>query len=325
MRELSVAEGNSEVGTLRIAEAIMPAMAQMTMPLSKEYTLEIMDLDSAEAKVTVDGRSLKNVSKRGKLKSQSSPWSFDIDSLNRATLTIGSFSWGKDGTYFKFLNKSFKAIDAANCEVLVIDIRDNTGGSSERMEAVFDHIQLQPINVPTNIIAKQSELSKDRYARTFRGLSRFVLKTFMKGNEDVRNYIAMAEMEIGNSDTLFYKHRREPSKHRFKGEVYVLMNGRTGSAAANFAAAFKKHELGTLVGEPCLGPMSGTWGNAVDYTLPKSKVRIHISSIRFNVDNTFSRDPISVQPDHFIETSRRDLIDGVDTVKEFALQLSQDQ
>ena len=95
-------------------------------------------------------------------------------------------------------------------------------------------------------------------------------------------------------------------KHRFKGKNFLLMNGSSGSASVNLASGFKSQKMGQIIGEPCLGPMSGTWGNPAVYKLPNTGILVYISTIRFNANNKFEVDPSPIKPDIQVEYTRVD-------------------
>jgi C-terminal processing protease CtpA/Prc len=99
------------------------------------------------------------------------------------------------------------------------------------------------------------------------------------------------------------------------------MNGLTASAAVDFTSAFKKRKRGVLVGRQCLGPITGTWGNPASFTLPKTGLRVSISTIRYNYDNTFRYERAGILPDHYVERSAQDVHADRDSPVDFVINL----
>jgi C-terminal processing protease CtpA/Prc len=148
-------------------------------------------------------------------------------------------------------------------------------------------------------------------------LNLWALRAFFKRNPDVRNYLKMMDLPLGESDTIYYAQSEPFPKHKFKGQVYLLIDGRSGSASVNLASGFKANKLGTMCGESCLGPLSGTWGNPAGFRLPNSGLNVYISTIRFNANDEFGTDPSPINPDIEIDFTPADIAEGVDPVLEF--------
>lgn len=313
VHSLSILEGNSSNGRLRISESIFPTLANHIVDLNATNSVEYL-ADGDKTSQTIEYPALLIAELKDLLKQsrKKNPVQFEIDSLNIGILKIASFSRGSDTKYWRSIRKAFAKCMRSDCRKLVIDLRGNTGGSSERMEALFRYLETKPSNVPANIIARQSQLSMDRNDATFKGFSKWMLTHFFKKNEDVQNYLGMVNLEPGAVDTVYYTHKAEPEKHRFRGDLFLLVDGLTGSASVNFASKFKEKELGVLIGEPCLGPSGGTWGNPAAFRLPKSKISINVSTIRFNTTNTFNSSPDPVSPHHFVRISVKDLVEQRD-------------
>jgi C-terminal processing protease CtpA/Prc len=95
------------------------------------------------------------------------------------------------------------------------------------------------------------------------------------------------------------------------------MNGLSGSGSVVFSGIFAKKQWGEILGEPCLGPVTGTWGNPVPVQLENTGVAVFIASMRFNVDNTFTVDPKPVKPTVFIYETPLDLYEERDASIEY--------
>jgi len=69
--------------------------------------------------------------------------------------------------------------------------------------------------------------------------------------------------------------KRIKNKKSFNGTVYLLARGRTFSAATYFAALFKNHKRGKIVGEQIGGSHHNiTGGKIIEYMLPNTKINV---------------------------------------------------
>jgi hypothetical protein len=327
-KSMSMVEGFAATGQERITDAIFITTLGWFIDIIEVNTLCLAVPGRGEiVEVEIKGFSQKefnDLKKNNKAKNRAYELNFQPE-VDLAVIKIKSFSWKGARKYDKFLRQSFKEIHKKGIENIAIDIRNNTGGNSDRMEMLFGYLTPNPPAIPANIIAKQSETSYNHIHKHYKGIKKFVISHLYKKNEDAKNYRIMAELPLGTTDTLYYSKGAYPSKnHLFKGKQYLMMNGRSGSASVNFAAVFKRLELGTIVGEPCLGPSSGTWGNAAAAELAHSKIKLYLSTIRYNTDNQFLTDPNPVLPDVLIQPSAKDLLNDCDPVLDYLIsQLSQ--
>jgi len=335
--EYAVTEGNSIHGERRIRDgifnAILPTYLQIDsiceicfIPPGSTDTLcanySAMTRDEIKAMRKQENKDLKG---NRFIKKHGAVYKFEIiDSLDLGILRIGSFTYGKGSTYQKFLKKSFKQAKKEKLEHLVIDLRDNTGGKSNRAELLLSYLAPGKINLPANIIAKQSPTAQERNNKSFKGFNKFMLNHVMRKNEEVENYLSMIHLPNGEVDTLYYREPHSTSKWKYGGELFLWMNGRSASASVNTAACFRREGLGLILGEPCLGPETGTWGNPSQIKLPNTGLAINLSTIRFNADNSFRTILEPVQPDIWIDWTPQDLQLEEDPFRKSILNLLKD-
>ena len=74
----------------------------------------------------------------------------------------------------------------------------------------------------------------------------------------------------------------QPDSNNYKNNLYVLINGATGSAASIFATLIRVNRKDAVfVGEECGGDMEGpVSGSGSDITLPNTKIRVDIPWIK---------------------------------------------
>ncbi|MGL1893954.1 MAG: S41 family peptidase [Spirochaetaceae bacterium] len=119
-----------------------------------------------------------------------------------------------------------------------------------------------------------------------------------------------------------------PSNHRFKGNVYILTNGLTGSAAVKLSSYFKYFNRGKIVGQEGCGNFYTM--NGLDF----ARIRLGETGIELNIpliatrsgfikqeDIPFNR---GVIPDYYIVDSIEDVLSGNDEILNFTLKLIKD-
>ena len=145
---------------------------------------------------------------------------------------------------------------------------------------------------------------------------------FFAKNEDVQSFRHFADLPIGAIDTVFFTNpTRQLNSSVYNGKCYVLINGLTASAAVDFTNAFKQRRRGEIVGQQCLGPVTGTWGNPASFTLEKSRLRVSIATIRYNYDDSFRYERNAIMPDHWVDCTPEDINQKTDSQLEFVINL----
>lgn len=239
-----------------------------------------------------------------------------------AVLKLGTFSPPSSRKLKKHLKSTFKKVNEEGYKNLVVDLRGNGGGSSSWVEYFYAYFDSTGYNTPNNVISKNSELAMKRG----KGITNPVVKAFVwlfyRHDEDIQSFKRFREMPIGSLDTVYFKDKVIHKKELvFNGNAYLMIDGMSASASVDFTNTFHRNKRGPIVGEPCLGPISGTWGNPARYTMPNSKLNVTISTIRYNYDNTFIYVQQAIQPDYWVKKTAEDLHSDRDTQLEFVKTL----
>ncbi|MBR5114826.1 MAG: hypothetical protein IK101_05970 [Oscillospiraceae bacterium] len=149
----------------------------------------------------------------------------------------------------------FKQTNAAGCDSIIVDLRSNGGGSS---------------------------LCADEFIRYL----------------DADGYYGWpSHVRIGN---ILIKNKKGFTRNKklgagFSGDLYVLTDTRTFSAAMDFAMLIEDNGLGTLIGE-APGNLPDSYGDTLSFTAPNSGLRFSVSYKRwFRIDETKAGRPI--EPD----------------------------
>jgi C-terminal processing protease CtpA/Prc len=238
-------------------------------------------------------------------------------SLNEENQTaILSIKWFQNdvlqsnGEQFKpFIDSAFMEINKANIKNLVIDIRNNGGGESENASYLYAYLTDKPFRFLYGMETSQ---------KTYENEKKDVRYTFIKDTGKYRS----ADSSVKSSQ-FFGLNIQRPKPNNFAGNLYVLIDGLTTSAAPQFASLIKLNKRGRLIGEEVPGALHGGCGRSYSYfLLPNTELLTMISHYRLYMTSPGSKTKdICVAPDYKTTVTISDLLKGVDKDMEFALKL----
>ncbi len=171
--------------------------------------------------------------------------------------------FGNSRSYYQLVDQCFEALQAADVQKLIIDIRDNPGGDTSLADYLFQYISPGSYSLYEQTSINYSKLSR-RYYRNY-GWRKPYLLPFL---------ITMApywkakgeKSEAARLMSVYFKDEK-----RFRGEVYLVTSHYCYSAADDFARVFKRYNMGTVVGQET-GGMKESYGDVLVFKLPHSKI-----------------------------------------------------
>ena len=192
--------------------------------------------------------------------------------LSTAFLEVNTFT--KGNKLRGFFRRSFRRLRREHIHNLVVDMRNNGGGSVVLSNLLTRYIADKPFKIADSLYALKRRSHFGRYEQDY-FLNRLFL-LFMTHKRDDGHY----------HFTLFEQKYFKPKKaNHFDGTVYILTGGNTFSAAALFTKALAPQANVTVVGEETGG---GAYGNTAwlipDITLPKTGVRFRLPLFRLVID-----------------------------------------
>ncbi len=228
-----------------------------------------------------------------------------------ATLTVNSFSGGKQK---KFYRKTFKKIKAIGCKNIIIDVRNNGGGIIGNSSLLSRYIINTPRKVADSIFAVRQFSKHNKYIknRVWYGLS-MIFVTHKKN--DGRYHFGY-----------FERHKDKPKRNNhFDGKVVVISGGYSFSATTLFLHAIQGQKNVTTVGETTGG---GAYGNSAvyipDITLPYTKLRVRLPVFRLVMDKNLPHLGQGITPDVLVMPTVKAIANGQDNKMEKALELIKD-
>lgn len=212
------------------------------------------------------------------------------------------------GRFLKFIENAFIKIKQKNAKNLIIDLRNNSGGSNTFSDEMLAYIAHKKFRFCSDFRVKVSEITK-QYWRKVKDAN---------NNEMVRNLkkeiLAHKNGERFNFEMPYHAPRKD--ELTFKGKVYVLINRYSYSQATITAAMIKDFGFGTLVGETT-ADVATTYGAVHQFSLPNTKIAITYPKaliVRPNGNKAHQ----GVTPDHLVDEN---LFTKKDEILEFTMEL----
>lgn len=247
---------------------------------------------------------------------------FSTDSYNRnfkfldkdssiAYIKVKSFS---ETHSKKFYKDSFKKIQDSKSDFLVIDIRNNYGGSLAEIHNLYSYIAKEPYSLikPAQITSSSSPL-KTNYFRKSNSVD-YLFKTIAYPGYVFSHLFSSYKGKDGN---YYYKIKASkptpPKTNAFRGKIFVLINGGSFSASSIIASKLKDDKRVTLVGEETGGANDGTVAGFYSYqVLPNSKIDLPIGLVLVQPNIQFTNTQKGVTPDIEIKETLEDRLEKKD-------------
>lgn len=261
------------------------------------------------------------------------PYSFRM--LNPATGLLNlrwfGMAYGSDDpkfeTYVRFLDSVFTGLNKNKVSNLIIDVRNNPGGSDPNFEEPVMYLTEKPFkeNIKAAIIFDPDFLPFEKYfwgvstSQRMDSLSIKMGKAYLKDVYPIfKNNISLQNQK--------YNPVYHPKSPGFKGKVYLLINENVASAASHFASLVKAYVQNvTIVGVETVGGYYRHNGHSpLVYELPNSRIKTQFSIVNLVQDapkKDNQPEGHGIIPDYEVWPSLEDFFQHKDTQMEFTLKL----
>jgi len=234
-----------------------------------------------------------------------------------AYMKIRSFSGGK---YKPFYEASFDSIKAHNTQNLIIDLRDNNGGSLQEINIFYSYLVQEPFRftneaeVNSRIHTLKSMISSGNPATIN------ILSSIFTPIVGFRDLLKTHKID----GKLYYKIKQskltEPKHNTFRGNIYVLINGSSFSASSILSTNLYASKRAIFVGEETGGAYNGTVaGKYKIIKLPTSKIRLRVGLMQIEAPYKQEPDGYGIKPDIEIIPTKDDLENNQDSALEWIL------
>lgn len=196
----------------------------------------------------------------------------------------------------KAYRKIFRKLRKNQTENLVIDLRNNGGGSLENSYRLLSYM---------------IDTAKTQTLRT--AIKNYPYKKYTRGNVFFKltrfAFALIGKKESRNDTDIFVYTIRPRKKNHFDKKVYVLINGGSFSASCLVAAYLKDRGRTVFIGEETGGAVEGcNAGITPYYRLPNTKISIRMPAFRI-VHDVYPRiTGHGIIPDYTIEYSIKDIL-----------------
>jgi C-terminal processing protease CtpA/Prc len=236
------------------------------------------------------------------------PVNYFFDNQNRGLLSVTSFEPKSIKFFKREIDNFFKEVDLRNCNDVFVDLRDNHGGYVRAQEYLLSYLNYKKLNHEIEYVYKRSDY--DRFSLMpfyqkwqFRHRAKKVYPNGVLSKE-----FDFFKSENGNVKKIIYDYLPKNDLNKtYSGKCTLLMNGFSMSASVLFAGWFKSSERGEIIGSPCLGTLSGTFGNSAQIRLSETGLPIMIATLKFNPQHSKNIKLQAIQPDKNISYSVEDI------------------
>lgn len=222
-----------------------------------------------------------------------------------AYMKIKTFSGVRSSNFYK---NCFQKLAQKKSQNLVIDIRDNLGGSLAEIKELYSYLATDTFTFVKPVeVAYSTSLRKADFIRFFPGATKILGGIFYP-----IYYLTSSQGKLAGDNRYYLNNKKfehlKPKKLAFKGKVYLLVNGSSFSASAILASKIKGDRRGIIVGEETGGANDGTVaGRYHTVVLPNSKLILPIGLMYIRAAIQPANTKKGVVPDQVILPSMEDL------------------
>lgn len=278
---------------------------------SAQFTIGYKEEAGKRGKIVLKGVSATDIRT---VTTSEPPYSISFPANDVALLRIAVFREDEGMPSFRnFLDSVFRQIREKQVRSLIIDLRNNEGGTDRLGVLLNTFIARAPFRYYDKLTVAGVGPYSFASQATFPAEMEY-LKQFVKKEGDEYHFTYFKEgLEMIN-----------PAENAFGGNVYILQNGRSFSVTAEFAAIVKDNRRAVFIGEESGGAMQGnSSGGFAMVTLPNTRLGLDVPLLGYHMrlQNPFTANK-GVPADHVVVPSVTDILQQRDPVLDVALRLA---
>jgi len=248
--------------------------------------------------------------------------SFPTKDSSIAVIRIADFV---KGNYRKFYKNSFRKLDSLQTKTLVIDLRNNTGGTLREVSYLYSYLA----DSSYRFVTKSEVSSKTSLWHIIpfknKPLWQQSAQTLLIPSIicwDVYSFLLTSKGKDGKYRFPFPESGLvHPKEKRFKGKVYVLINGGSFSASSLLSTNLEGSKRETFIGQETGGAYNGCVAGIMPVlTLPKTKLSIRFGLLVCQSPFQSKTDGHGILPDKEINPTIQDRIKANDPELEWVLK-----
>ncbi|WP_447950891.1 S41 family peptidase [Chryseobacterium koreense] len=236
-----------------------------------------------------------------------------------AYMKIKTFS----GTYSRrFYKQSFAKIRKSPAKYLVLDIRDNLGGSLYEINNLYSYLVSEKFKFIEDIeVTSRSSMFHADYFSEFSTITKPLAVL------GYPLYAMGTALSVKKRDDQFYLKNngifaiKNPKKNHFNGKIFVLINGSSFSASSLISSKLKGDQRAFLVGEETGGANDGTVaGRYSTQKLKNSRLTLPIGLMLIQPNIEFTNTKKGVIPDKEIIPTLAEILQKKDAQLDWVMQ-----
>lgn len=227
--------------------------------------------------------------------------SHNIAVLSVNTFNVGDFEYKKID-YKKYIDNFFKQVHRNKTSNLIIDVRDNNGGSAEISNYLFSYLYNESYYYFDYVGRKCKNTDK---------LRQYCTTPNYFANVDTTK-IVFQENLYCDLKGHWWLDKQKPKKKSFSGNLLILTNGACFSTTGHFLTLLKDNKVGRLIGECSQGSFYSNDAGLM-FKLPYSGLLVRIPTGQFKMKTShFNYDSKGICPDIEITKQKEDFISVYD-------------
>lgn len=246
---------------------------------------------------------------------------YKIDSTvnSTAVLTVKSFSFN-NSNFRRFFRETFKDIQDKNIQNVILDLRDNGGGSLSSCHLLFRYLYNQTHQYTGKAYIKNLNFEFSKYIDKPKFL-KVIQKVFYPSFWLVNKSLTKKD-SIGKFIYIYTAKDIKPKKHVFNHNLLILINGLSFSATSLLSANLQQVNRGTFIGEETGGGYNKCTAGTIPYLLlPETKLKLRLPLKVIQISKQRNLSGRGVFPDDEIKENIPDVVNKKDTIYEKAIEL----
>lgn len=244
--------------------------------------------------------------------------SYPTNDSTFAVLKVQSFTETK---YKKAYKAIFEEIRKQNIRNLVLDLRGNTGGRVSEIDELYSYLTTDEKYTLLKPTVVTSKWKLPYYMHAGRSPLHYVL---LSPFYIIQSPIVFFKTKKGNDGKFYYKLEQEKKNNRkknsYSGELFVLTDGLSFSAASVISANLKGTKRATFIGNETGGTYNGTVaGRLPILTLPNSKLKWRLGVMNVSPTEQTEEFGHGIRPDILIIPTTEQVLNKEDPEMEWIL------
>ncbi|WP_160716979.1 S41 family peptidase [Chitinophaga solisilvae] len=283
---------------------------------TEKFEIEYIDSNNHKLKAAFRGIPFKTHTNN--ISEKNEPLTTEFRTNNLAILKFRSFENGYNETDRKIaekqLDRFFTQLDSLKTENLIIDLRDNGGGSADIANYLFSYLTSTPYYYFDYTGAKYKSVNEWKHYAQYPDNIEEINLNETKFKDGLNCYT-----ETDSTDYWWFE-LQQNKVNFYKGKINVLINGGCFSTTGHLLALMREHKIGKFYGEYSQGSNYSNAGGQA-FILPYSKTLVWIPTFQYKMRTPhFINDPKGIKADVEIPTQPNDLRTKFDRQIDFVIK-----